>query len=131
MINKFYSLKTNRMSVIGEALGARDHNVTILSPYPVERPPNGVRYIFVDSQNDAFDEYTKNMLIRSKRQYDFLDFLSLAWLTKDMCLGKYNLSVNWYFEIRKCIIILLPTFKLLLKLRDFKSCWTIQMMRSI
>lgn len=81
--------------MIGEALGDRDHNVTIFSPYLVEKPSKNVHYIFIDSNNSAYEEYTKNVL-QSSRKQAFYHLAALAWLTEQMCLGMmmHSLSIN-------------------------------------
>lgn len=80
-----------RHGVIGEGLGARDHNVTILSPYYVERPEKGVQYLFID-QNHAFTQYGNEAIKRNKKRSAITEFIYLAILTKQMCLGQcaYN-----------------------------------------
>lgn len=77
----------HRNSVIGEALGAHHHNVTIFSPYFVKTPPKGVTYILINSKTNAIENYTKNKLTRNRKQCELLDFLTLAWLTSQMCHG--------------------------------------------
>lgn len=73
--------------MIGEALGDRGHNVTILSPFFVKEPSNGVRYIFIDSDNSVYGDYTRNFLQRSGKQCAFYKLATMAWLTEQMCHG--------------------------------------------
>lgn len=77
----------SRNGVIGAALGDRNHNVTIFSPYFVETPSKGVHYIHVDSDNSVYNEYTKSALRRHRKEYALYNLATLAWLTEKMCLG--------------------------------------------
>lgn len=111
-----------RNSVIGAALGDRNHNVTIFSPYFVDTPPKGVHYIFVDSDNSAYDEYTKSALRRHGKQHPFYDLATLAWLTEKMCLGIFIYSCESFAtkQSGKISKFLYFIFQRPLKVKDFK-----------
>lgn len=81
--------------MIGEALGDRGHNVTILSPFFVQTPSIGVRYIFIDSDNSVYEDYTRKFLQRSGKQCAFFKLATMALLTEQMCNG--NKSGKGYF----------------------------------
>lgn len=75
--------------MIGEALGDRGHNVTIFSPFFVKTPPKGVRYIFIDSKNHVYEQYTRQFLQRNRKQCAFYKLAAMAMLTEQMCHGIY------------------------------------------
>lgn len=73
--------------MLGNELGARDHNVTIFSRFIVENPPTGVQYLFIKTQSDAFGDYVKNAPKRSRKPCAFIEFLNYGLLSRSMCFG--------------------------------------------
>lgn len=76
------------MSVLAEGLGARDHNITIFSPYFVKNPPKGVQYIVIDIKRNAYEEYAENEVSRNHRRCAFMDLVQMALLSRRMCFGE-------------------------------------------
>ncbi|XP_031633767.1 uncharacterized protein LOC116347346 [Contarinia nasturtii] len=74
-------------SVIGRALGSRNHNVTILSPYFVKNPPNGVQYLHTDIRQNDFEEYMNKALRRREKLCTIIELFKLAVLTRKMCFS--------------------------------------------
>lgn len=74
--------------MLGEGLGARDHNITIFSPYFVKNPPKSVQYVFIDIKQNAYEEYARNEFKLNRRRCSFLNFMNLVFLSRRMCFGK-------------------------------------------
>lgn len=73
--------------MLGEELGARNHNVTIFTRFPMESLPKGVQYLFINSRSDAFGEYAKKAPQRSRKPCAFYEFINTAFLSRQMCFG--------------------------------------------
>lgn len=83
------SLEICRISVLGEGLGAKDHNVTIFSPFLEDDPPKGVKNIFIENQSPVYAQYSVETMKRDSRSCVLLEFVRMALLSRQMCFSKY------------------------------------------
>lgn len=68
-------------------MGAREHNVTIFSPYFVKQPPKNVHYIHIENTTNHFEEYGKRISGMTDKSNPFVEFIHLAQLSREMCSG--------------------------------------------
>lgn len=69
-------------------MGARGHNVTIVTPYLVKNPKNGVHYIHIDGGPDIFTDFGKDLTKSKGDANPFTDFYQFMFMGPTYCEGK-------------------------------------------